>query len=547
MKIKAFVFILFVFFISSCSKERDTSNNFYYDKAFDFKDTGNEDSAYVYFYRAKDLFSQKKDSIGIGKSLINLAIISTQKGDNLGGQETSLEATKYFNENNEQDYAYIKSNYNNLGISSYNLKQYYEAIKFYNLAIKFSGNSSEKNIYLNNKANVLKQLKQYKEAIKIYESIYQQSQKGSPKELARVMTNLARVKWLDNPSYNPEPELLKALNIRIQTNDKEGLIVNYLYLSDYYTKTDPGKSLMYAKEMFETARLIKNPDDQAEALQKLINLDPDHRLAYFNQYHTLTDSLQTSRNKAKNQFALIRFGAEKLRTENAQKETQILKQNIGLGALGICLIAGFVLYQRRQRILQQEKELEVKNTQLKMSKKVHDVVANGIYQVMTKIENQENFDKEEALDELEFVYEKSRDISYEKTDTKYTLEFDKKISELVGSFNNDEVKTYLAGNSPEIWEQLNDSARGEIYQIIRELLVNMKKHSRASIVSLRFERTNNTIKIYYKDNGIGISGDLIQKNGLTNTGSRIETIDGEITFDTKTEKGLKINISFPVI
>jgi hypothetical protein len=46
------------------------------------------------------------------------------------------------------------------------------------------------------------------------------------------------------------------------------------------------------------------------------------------------------------------------------------------------------------------------------------MLANGIYQVMTKIENQENFDKEEALDELEFVYEKSRDISYEKPETK---------------------------------------------------------------------------------------------------------------------------------
>jgi signal transduction histidine kinase len=74
----------------------------------------------------------------------------------------------------------------------------------------------------------------------------------------------------------------------------------------------------------------------------------------------------------------------------------------------------------------------------------------------------------------------------------------------------------------------------------------MKKHSRASRVVFKFERINNKIQIQYTDNGIGISEGLVRKNGLTNTDSRIETIHGEIIFDTKAEKGLKISISFPV-
>jgi preprotein translocase subunit SecA len=95
-----------------------------------------------------------------------------------------------------------------------------------------------------------------------------------------------------------------------------------------------------------------------------------------------------------------------------------------------------------------------------MSKKVHDVVANGIYQVMTKIENQEHFDKDEALDELEFVYEKSRDISYEKADDKNEeREFSEKISELIGSFKSEKVNTYIAGNDREIWKDINNTAQ----------------------------------------------------------------------------------------
>ena len=194
--------------------------------------------------------------------------------------------------------------------------------------------------------------------------------------------------------------------------------------------------------------------------------------------------------------------------------------------------------------LKQEKEIEVKNTQLKMSKKVHDVVANGIYQVMTKIENQENFDRDKALDELEFVYEKSRDISYDKIGEE--KEFSKVISELIASFNSETVKTFTAGNSPAIWESVSPTVKEEVYQMVRELMVNMKKHSQASHVAVKFEKINNVVEIQYKDNGIGIPGDLVYKNGLRNAASRIEAINGTLTFETKIEKGLKVNLSFPV-
>ncbi|PWN66795.1 ATP-binding protein [Chryseobacterium phosphatilyticum] len=541
MRTISFSIIIIVLSILSCSKERNVSNNFYYDKAFDFKDAGNEDSAYAYFYKAKYLFSQKNDSIGVGKSLINLAIISTQKGDNLGGQETSLEATKYFNDNNKQDYAYIKSNYNNLGISSYNLKQYQEALKFYDLAIKFSDETPEKNIYLNNKANVLKQLKKYNEAITIYENIYTQIQKGSSKELARVMANLARVKWLQNPSYNPEPELLKAMEIRVKANDREGLIVNYLYLCDYYEKQNPNEALEYAKKMLDIAKKVNNPDDQTEALQKMINLDPVNRLVYFNDYQHLNDSLQTARNKAKNQFALIRFGAEKLKTENVQKENQILKQNIGIAALGICLIAGFIIYKRKQSKLQ----LEVKNTELKYSKKVHDKVANKVYHVMSEVENITVIDKNELLDKLESIYHISRDISYEDKDLALEKDFSKQLSKMLKSYSSEIIKVPIIGNEEELWNGVSEIAKIEVFYILQEFMTNMKKHSKADRVMIDFERENNLVTILYSDNGVGIHKH-IPKNGLKNTESRINSINGTINFETQTEKGLKINLSFPV-
>jgi hypothetical protein len=54
---------------------------------------------------------------------------------------------------------------------------------------------------------------------------------------------------------------------------------------------------------------------------------------------------------------------------------------------------GYFWYRRRKKRLQQEKELEVKNTELKYSKKVHDKVANKVYHVMSEVENIPVIDK----------------------------------------------------------------------------------------------------------------------------------------------------------
>ncbi len=76
-------------------------------------------------------------------------------------------------------------------------------------------------------------------------------------------------------------------------------------------------------------------------------------------------------------------------------------------------------------------------------------------------------------------------------------------------------------------------------------MTNMKKHSNANIVSLKFSRLKHEIIINYTDNGIGIQ-ELSPKNGIQNMENRIRGIDGKITFDTDTNRFLKINISFPV-
>ncbi|WP_048501630.1 ATP-binding protein [Chryseobacterium sp. BLS98] len=542
---KIFFFLLIFLLLFSCKKKNLALDNAFYKEARKFRNSNITDSAFYYYNLAKSDYLKDHDSTGAAKSLVNMAILQSKKGDFYGSIETSLEANNLLkNERDSIVRSTLASSYNNMAISSSFLQNYDESAKFYIQALKYANPGENKFIYYNNIGDVLILQGKTKLAQKYLNNALLAKDSTN---YSRALNNLAKAKFLEDKNYNPLPELYKALEIRSRLKETVEQNSSFATISDYFTDKDQKKSLFFANQLLSTAEKIKSPDDQVQALKRIINLDPENYLKNFKRFNFINDSIQTARSKAKNQFAIIRFDVEKIKAQNAEKEIQLLQRNIGLGTLSILLIGGFFWNKRRKKRLQQEKELEIKNTQLKLSKKVHDVVANGIYQVMTKIENQENFDKEKALDELEFVYEKSRDISYEKTDPENDLkDWKEKISSLIASFKNEKTETYTVGNESNIWTGFSTSTFEDIYQVIRELLVNMKKHSRASRVVFKFERINNLVKIQYTDDGIGIPGDMLYKNGLTNTGTRIDGIHGEIIFDNKSEKGLKVNISFPV-
>lgn len=549
---KRIIILIILFLITSCKKENNIqqintsvlTTNHFLEKAKQFKEENLIDSAFYYFNLSKNSFLEENDSLGVGRSLVNMAIIQTDEGDYFGGLETSFEANKFIKYKKDSNVLRtLAANYNNIGIASNYLKNNDDAYKYYLKAIR---NAVDKNIYVyyNNIGDNLITQRKFNEA-KYYLEKAMNTRDSSV--LAKVINNLAKVKYLSNDKYNPLPELNRALEIRKKKNDSFGQNSSYETLSTYYLLKDKNISLSYAKMMLQKAIENKSLGDQILALQRIISLDPKNYLTNFQKLNSIVDSLQTKRNRDKNQFATIRYDLEGERAKGeklkADNEVQQIKNNAKLVFLATLLILSFIWYIKRQKQLKQEKELEVKNTQLKMSKKVHDVLANGIYQVMAKIENQEDFDREKTLDELEFVYEKSRNLSYEKAGEE--KEFSQEISELIASFNNASVKTFTAGNSSSVWTNISAPVKEEIYQVLRELMVNMKKHSKASHVAVKFEKADQNIEIQYKDNGVGIAGDLIYKNGLRNTASRIEGIGGNITFETKIEKGLKVNISFP--
>jgi tetratricopeptide (TPR) repeat protein len=504
------------------------------------------DSAFYYFNKVA---TGSKDSLLIAKSYNYMAVIQSDAGDYYGSIESLLTSLKYLHEQAENNQNCLVSDYNELGRNSAQLNNYDAAIYYYDLAIKRSKRADYKAIALNNQAVTYQRMGKYAQAIAIYQSILEQSSK-STLDYARILSNLAKAKWLQDTNYNATPDLWKALCIRKDENDEWGLNASYAHLSDYYAHKNPDSSLYYAHQMYAVARHLNSPDDQLQALQKLIELSPSRSTKqYFTRYQSLNDSIQDTRNTAKNQFALIRYEAQKskadnlkLQKENTDKKFEIIQQR----ALILGIIAAFIvaaLWYRRRK--QWETKSAIREHQLKTSQKVHDIVANGLYQVMTKVEHQGTIEIDQLLDDLEVLYEQSRDISYEQPKNT-SIGFHDTIAALLGNFATETTKVLIVGNSGELWLHVPDQVKRELEVTLQELMINMKKHSSAGNVVIKFDRMDGQLVVQYTDDGIGFPIPLHQGNGLTSTGNRINGIGGQVIFDNNPPKGVIIKVYIPI-
>jgi tetratricopeptide (TPR) repeat protein len=524
-----------------------------YRKAYAFL-SDKPDSAFYYF---NEVVSASKDSQQVAMAYTNMGMIQSEAGDDFGAQESLLLSLKFLDEKDGKDHSSLVNDYNELGMTSFNLRNYNAAISFYDKALSATADEQLKLVILNNKANAYRELKAYGPALNIYRTITEKTGKDSA-AYARALTNMAATRWLSDPRYDAATELFKSLAIRMKQKDEWGQNSSFAHLADYYARSRPDSALHYARRLYLTAQRLQSPDNRLDALEKLVRLaPPGESRGYFVKYRALGDSIQTARNAAKNQFALIRYNVQKeradklkLQKDNTEKKYQIDRQRvILLGTFALIVLGAFFLrfwYRKRTQRLELEAANAIRESELKTSKKVHDVVANGLYRIMKEVENRPGIDKAVLLDSIDDLYEKSRDISYEGQ-TPHSKPFHERVAVMLNSFATDEVRVLSAGNTESLWEHTNPGQQDELWHILQELMVNMRKHSGAENVAIRFGTGNKKIDIHYTDDGTGIRGTLKKKNGLRNTGNRISGMGGELIFDTSQEKGLKIQISFPVV
>ncbi|RYY19931.1 MAG: ATP-binding protein [Chitinophagaceae bacterium] len=549
---KGFVQILWVsvfFLVHSCDTKTKTTSSEY---------TSLQWGEYLYYYKKMDsaflMFSRAandaKTDLDKATAYNYMGTMQRSAGDLYAAQESLTSALKTLDRNNPDHLDLITFVYNELGNTSIDLKRYDEAVNLYDSALRITNEKTYIPEILNGKATALQKEKLYNNAIAIYDSIIQLAPDNKTL-VARAISNRARTKWLRDSSYPALNEYRQALRIRLDSSDNAGLNASYAHLSDYYVSNNTDSALYYAEMMHRQAINNNSPDDILEAKDKLIRLNKSAaaKEQLYNDFKRLNDSLQLSRDTTRSRFALIRYDVQKSKADNLVLQRHITNQQILMAAIGVAalmLIIGLLVwFSRRRQKLKQEAELEIRNSKIATSQKVHDVVANGLYRIMNELEHVESIDKEPLLNNIEQLYERSRDISYEDPVVSHPKN-DSQFHDLITSYAKNGRRVIGIGNQQPFWQNITAAQKEQLYLVMSELMVNMDKHSKARSVVVQFKVDGRHAYIHYKDDGIGFPSDHNFGNGLKNTVSRIKRLNGEVNFGKNGDSGVSIEISFPL-
>jgi len=540
----------------------------YFKKGLYNNKKNNIKEAFYNYTLSKKYFQSINDSLQVGNKLKNMATIQKDIGDYGASKETAIEGLKFLSNNDNERFSV--GLYNVLAIIKKEEKEFDKSIEYrdkaFALLVKNNDVLSNKDSLslaklLNNKAVVYIKKGSYTNALKLLNRALIFPVIKSNSNLAQkalILDNIGVVRG-KLQEEGAKGILLEAYRIRDSLKNKSGLNASYIHLCEFYIdKKEFDKALPWAELAYTNAQELKSLVAQKEALHYITKLERAPKPNYIKAYKKVTDSLTLLSNQVRKIYAEEKYEAHEyklkaLKGEKDANEAQFQK-NISL-IIGFALIILLLLYNYYSDKVKKEKNkkeqlIAVYTTETRISKRVHDELANDVYCLMTQLQSNDRLtvicNKEGVMDSLEIIYNKSRDISRE-TNSIDTDNFIETLKNMLSAYNNSNTNVISKGLNEGFWNNISDQKKIIVYRVLQELMTNMKKHSEASFTVLGFSRTNTSIEINYTDNGVGMDSDKQKlKNGLKNAENRMESINGVFIFETSLNKGVKVKMHIKI-
>ena len=499
---------------------------------------------YFHFAQQKEILLQQGDTIAAVDAIRMMAIAAFKLGNLSDSEIQSVEAlqllTKFKSQPDEVPNR-IMGIYNQLGKIYENKALFATATQYFNDALRIASTTSDSITILNNIANINRAQEYFEVADTDYKQIISMAKGiGDTIALARTINNYGDLLTDQNRS-DALPTLLEGLRLRQLKNSKEGIFGSYRHLVYYYQSQNQTEiAQAYAQKCLEIAKALNSTAYLLEAYNLLVELNNDDTVL---AYKHISDSINEANRETQNLYAAMRFDVDQEKLNRQRAELQLEKERRKKQTtLLIALIAGLIFILIFLYILmriKQIKQREVFATESRISKKVHDEVANEVYQLMVKMQLAEE-PSEVLLDDLESIYNRSRDISKEFNSLDTKLPFSEVLNDLIASYQTSGLSIINRNISKHNWDMVSQDKKNALYRVLQELMTNMKKHSQATVVAISVDQKGKKTEFKYSDNGVG--SHLKKQNGLQNVENRIFALKGTITFDSQPGKGFQVKI-----
>lgn len=356
------------------------------------------------------------------------------------------------------------------------------------------------------------------------------SKSDSEYAFARIKRALYHVEQNQHKEAIPYYEEVKALYEK--TNDKQGMQYVYRLLADATANAHNPK----IAELYEDYYQLKDSLFKKESAEKLA------------LYKT---TFETEKKEQQNKL---------LQQENELIEAEVKKRNRTIIILIITLLLIIIvvgwrlnvikLKRKEQLLLSKQAELEAKEKERnRLAAELHDNVGSSVSYMSLKLDKLMKQDGDNQ--EIAQLKETTQEILSGLRETLWTLNA-KNISNIDLC---DKLKVYIKTHlfcSVKIEDflinefQIPNEDVLTLYRCSQEIINNINKHSKATLVLVKFFSTNeNQLTMIFSDNGIGFKHEEKSESyGLRNIKARMDKINGIISVNSALDKGTEIKLDY---
>src|SRR6185503_6463753 len=210
-------------------------------------------------------------------------------------------------------------------------------------------------------------------------------------------------------------------------------------------------------------------------------------------------------------------------------------------------------HQRKKEILQAVLEAHERERQ-EIANELHENISQSLSSCKLLLDTtlKEKSTNAEIIEKVSFNIDKAinelRNISYSLSSSALQLiGLPQALRDLVTSVTSKKkIAVYLDANKFRVVKNYNPKVYLTIYRVVQEQLLNVTKHSAATVVNVILRISKDKIFVEVNDNGNGFDMTKVEWGlGLTNIFSRVEHYNGKVQIDTHPGKGCRLSAYIP--